>query len=173
MGFDQRESGSSSASLIIVCAVGLLFFVGLFLVGGLVFFVRGQSVATERVQVAMMERDRAAQAARRAEAVAVNAQGVEMDAVPSSPMRIVASSAAKNVDMLVFVAADGSIRLDGVDVKIADLSTQFANAARSGRGISVSLTADSECPFQHISAILESCEQAGISNVQVRPTPAP
>jgi biopolymer transport protein ExbD len=68
--------------------------------------------------------------------------------------------------MVVGVAADGRLELDGKAILLEELTARLA-AARGNGDPSVIIRGDAQCPFQNIAAALAACREAGISELGI------
>jgi biopolymer transport protein ExbD len=69
--------------------------------------------------------------------------------------------------LVVSVAADGHLELDGAKVTAEELTSRLAAARTPLTEPTVVIHGDASCPFQNIANALGACRQAGVSELGI------
>jgi len=68
---------------------------------------------------------------------------------------------------VVELSAQNTLRLDGVDIQLSDLTSQLKQRAGNARRQSVEIRADKRLPYGGVMAVLGHVRQAGIQDIAV------
>ena len=69
--------------------------------------------------------------------------------------------------LVVSVASDGHLELDGAKVTSEELISRLAAARTPLTEPTVVIHGDAACPFQHVATALGACRQAGVSELGI------
>lgn len=137
-------------------------------------FFTARNVASERAMV-MAERSaahaaeaearlRAQEAEQEAEAAR---QAAEENAAAARKMLLQRGAAANGEPIKIHIDVDGKISVDGKTV--ANVEQLAAELTENGEidGKLVVISADDDCPFRLVRAVIQRCEQSGIERIVV------
>ena len=69
--------------------------------------------------------------------------------------------------LVVSVASDGHLELDGTNVTTEELTSRLEAARTPLTEPTVVIHGDAACPFQHVATALGACRQAGVSELGI------
>ena len=148
-------------------AVGGLLTLG---VGGF-FYLRSSRMQ----QVAMAELDRAVRAEQVARAMAekaarvARAQAAQARDSTALLEREVADDAVPGPQTTIELNEKGQLKLNGAAVDLTALADRLkAPAADKTTMLIVNVRADRTCPFQHVAAVIATCQELGITRFRIR-----
>jgi len=78
-------------------------------------------------------------------------------------------------EIIINVLQDGTIRVEGITVDLAQLHDKLAAIARQFENQPVRIRGDGKVAYQRIVEVIDTCQKAGIWNISFatqRPTPA-
>ena len=93
------------------------------------------------------------------------AAGLEKDVkVPLPPIAKPAEPARR---IVVHVAADGQVTLDGTRTDVEELAKRLTSARSKDQGLGVLIRTDAKLPFQEVTRVIDTCSKAGFRDVQI------
>jgi biopolymer transport protein ExbD len=66
------------------------------------------------------------------------------------------------------VTQSGKVQFGGVELDVSEVIARLQQEQRTIH--EVLLTADPQCPFQHVAAVITACHEAGFADVTVTPS---
>lgn len=161
MGYDTRDSASSTNVIVIVAGLIFVLLAGILLVGAGAYFVlrtsraheyaaRAQATAARRAQEAIVK---AKVASRAAEARVSTRREANRGSMPGLGGQIV-----------IRLDQTGAAIMDDDPGDLTTLSTRLrAAVAKQTQMPTIDLRVNADCRFQHLDAIVNCCQQLGIT----------
>jgi biopolymer transport protein ExbD len=145
MGYDRETQHSSNSTALWV--VGIVGVLGVLMFGGLVL---GGILWTSNVQSQVAQRQVA----------------LDIASEVSVPREVAATPTTTRYNL--YVTQSGKVQFGGVELDVSEVIARLQQEQRTIH--EVLLTADPQCPFQHVAAVITACHEAGFADVTVTPS---